>query len=130
MRSVLLVALGLVASLPAQAQLQELVANCTTTATGLDGTRENCLSKRETIRAPEGHVFVQNGASVRMTRKNGSENSCRHGFEDMVAVVPGSKITQPQAFWLQAQARSPKGNGSGRGWTECQAALEIEKYTR
>jgi hypothetical protein len=114
---------------PGSAQQPRVVtAACTTRATTADGRQRSCRSERQTIRAPEDHVFVQNSLQGGFTRRNGSTNNCFHGWDDFVEVVPGSGITQPKTFWLQAHARSPRGSFAGPGWTACRFTLDLSRY--
>ena len=80
------------------------------------------------MRAPEDHVFVQNSLQGGFTRRNGSAEHLLPWMGRLVEVVPGSGITQPKSFWLQAHARSPRGSFAGPGWTACRFTLDLSRY--
>lgn len=107
---------------------QILTAECTTKATGGDGTRSACDSERSQIRAPANYVFVQNSLSGGEVSGNGSEHECLFGWDRFVEVIKGTGITQPTVFWIQAHARSPKGHFSGRGWAHCKYTVKLTRY--
>jgi len=77
---------------------QEIAAECTTEATGPDGTRENCDSAVTRVTAPESHVFSEKTLQGGETSGNGSEHECRLKWENYVEVVSGSEIYQPRTM--------------------------------
>jgi hypothetical protein len=112
------------------AQEQVITAECTTRPTGGDGVRHGCSSKRSEIRAPEGHVFVQNSLQGGLTSGAGSQRDCRFAWDNYIEVIPGTGITQPATLYLSAHARGPKGHFAGRGWAHCRYTVKITRYTR
>lgn len=107
------------------ADVQEIVAECTTEGTDASGARHSCYSQVSPLTVPEGYVLAEKSLKGGFTGQNGSENDCRIGWADYVDVIPG--VTQPRTITLQAYARSPKGHSSGRGWTKCKYTVEMVK---
>ncbi|WP_419655549.1 hypothetical protein [Desulfosarcina variabilis] len=107
---------------------QEIVAECTTKETGIDGVRHGCDSAITRITAADGHVFAEKTLKGGETSGSGSEHDCRLGWDDYVEVIPNTEIKQPRTITLQAHARSPKGHSSGRGWAKCKYTVEVAKY--
>lgn len=94
-------------------------AECTTAATGCDGSRESCASGWTTNSVPEGYVYAKDRLEKTFESANGSEHYCEHKWEDFVEVIPGTGIEQPRTLKIRARARSPRGNCAGRGWAKC-----------
>ncbi|MCF7697028.1 hypothetical protein KPG66_13375 [Mycetohabitans sp. B2] len=107
------------------ADTQEIVAECKTEGTSFSGARHSCDSQVSRITAPDGYVLSEKTLNGGLIQQNGSENECRVGWEDYVDVIPG--VAQPRTITLQAHARSPKGHGSGRGWSTCKYTVERVK---
>lgn len=107
---------------------QTITAECTTEATGVDGVRNDCLSKKSIITAPDNFVFIQNGIEGGEISGNGDNHGCRFEWGQMTEVVKGSGITPPKTFSLEAYARSPSGHLSGRGWASCSYTLSMTAY--
>jgi len=119
---------SLVCSFAFGATMQEIAAECTSKATGGDGTRNSCDSAVTRITAPDNHVFAEKTLAGGETSGSGSEHECRLKWEDYIEVIPGTKITQPRTVTLQAHARSPRGHFTGRGWAKCRYTVEVTKY--
>jgi hypothetical protein len=107
---------------------QTLSAECTTDATGGDGVRHSCDSASSILTAPAGFVFIQNGLQGGETSGTGDEHECRVAWSNFVEVIPGTGITQPRTFTLQAHAKSPSGYFKGRGWATCTYQLSLAGY--
>lgn len=101
------------------ADILEFRTNCTTKATGCDGTRSSCYSNPQEHTVPSGYVLVEKSLDVIHESRNGSAYSCDVSFRDWIEVVPGTGIKQPTTIWMRAHARSPKGHCAGRGWMHC-----------
>ena len=109
---------------------QVMTAECTSKATGGNGARNACDTRWEVFTAPEGYVFAKETLKGGETSGNGSEHECRVRWGSYVEVIPGSLITQPTIFKLQAHARSPKGYFTGRGWENCEYTVKLTKYIK
>lgn len=107
---------------------QKISAECTTDSTGGNGVRHDCDSTPSVVTAPDGFVFIQNGLSGGKTSGAGDEHDCRFSWSNYVEVIPGTGITQPRTFTLQAHARSPSGHWAGRGWVNCEFQLAVTSY--
>jgi hypothetical protein len=104
----------------------ELVAECKTKETGLDGVRHDCWSNWSKVTAPENHVIDKNRLGYAWQSAYGSSNYHEEVWEDWVDVVPGLQF--PRTYRFRVYARGPSGYLSGRGWSELKVTGEFVKY--
>ena len=111
----------------AQLTMQEIYAECTTGGTSSSGARKNCVTDWSELKAPPGHVFIEEQLEVIWVGRNGSENNYYIEWDDKKPVVAGIPIRQATTLRVKVQARSPKGDIGARGWTKIKFRVPIVK---
>lgn len=107
----------------------EIVSEVSTRGTDFDGSRHSAWSDWTSNTAPAGYVINQNEVKVEWLSDSGSENSHEIIYENLVEIIPGSRIKLPQTIKVRTYARSPKGfGGAGRGWSKVKFTGEYLKY--
>jgi hypothetical protein len=102
---------------------EEVEASCTSRGTTIDGRRQTCRSTPSTYRAPAGHVIRPESLTIQRPTSNGSALRCHHEFSSFVTF--NDSLELPSALFYFAQARSPRGFASGRGWISCVFSFEV-----
>ncbi|SMH28489.1 hypothetical protein [Azospirillum agricola] len=107
---------------------QVIKASCQTEASDWDGRQDTCESGWQVLEAPEGTVIVENDMQ-RATSGNGTWG-CKEVFGERVEIIPGSGITMPRRFHLQAWAWSHEGPRGGAGHSNCDYTVKFATYKK
>lgn len=107
---------------------QSISSEVETGTSDLDGTRHSRDSEPSVFNCPSGFVINRDSVVPHVISERGSEHEYNMTFDNMVEVIPGTKIVQPTRATLTTHARSDKGPKGGGGAMKVTVAFDIVRY--